>query len=118
MKISANDPLGRLKGMLGKLDEASDTGRVKGREKDGATTSQATRVDGNADGVSVSPQAQELRRLRESIDLSPDVRQELVDSVRAEIASGRYRIDGTKIADELLAEAREFNAASSTDRES
>lgn len=118
MKISANDPLGRLQGMLGKLDEASDTGKVKGRDKDSASTSQSARVDGNTDGVSVSPQAQELRRVRESIDLSPDIRKELVDSVRAEIASGRYRIDGTKIADELLAEAREFDAPGSVDRES
>lgn len=118
MKINTNDPLGRLRGMLGKLDEASDTGRVKGRDKESVATSQAPRAAGHSDGVSVSPQAQELRRLRESIDLTPDLRQELVDSVRAEIASGRYRIDGSKIADELLAEAREIDAAGNPDRES
>ncbi len=118
MKISANDPLGRLKQMLGKLDETADTGRVKGRENGTAPTSSQARVDGSVDGVSLSPRARELQRLREAIEESPEVRKELVDSVRAEIATGNYRVDGTKIADELLAEAQEFDAAGRTDRES
>lgn len=59
-----------------------------------------------SDPITISPRAREVQRVREKIETSPDVRQALVDEVKQEIASGRYRFDGTRIANALLDEGR------------
>lgn len=97
MKIQ-NDPAARLRDMLNRLEEPerSNSGRAARTGTTGAT--------GGSDEVRLSPQALEMQKLRDAVLGAPDVRQDVVDQVRDEIASGRYRIDGTRIADELLKE--------------
>jgi negative regulator of flagellin synthesis FlgM len=99
MKIDGSDPLGRLRGLLDRIqqqDQAAPT-RESGRSAEGAAGSAQ-------DSVTVSSRAQELAALREAVESSPEVRRELVEKLRDEISSGRYRVDGTRIASALLEE--------------
>ncbi len=99
MKVNGSDPLSRLREMLGKIEETERSSRAKSSERSGQSSDVTS-----TDSVEVSPRAVEMRRLREEIETSPEVRQELVDQLKDEISSGRYRIDGTKIADSMLSE--------------
>ncbi len=102
MKVTGSDPLSRLRDMMDKLDETDRASRTQsGDRKDGE---RAEATPGSGDTVQFSERAQEIRRLRDAIDTSPDLRQELVERLRGEIASGQYRIDGTKIAGGILSE--------------
>ncbi|RMG47391.1 MAG: flagellar biosynthesis anti-sigma factor FlgM [Acidobacteria bacterium] len=99
MKIPGSDPLHRLRDLLDRLEGGRTAGRA------GPGSSEGPAESGGADSVQLSERARELQRLRAALMETPDIRQELVDRLRDEIASGRYRIDGTRIADELLREA-------------
>ncbi|GAB4368066.1 MAG: hypothetical protein Kow0062_01000 [Acidobacteriota bacterium] len=68
----------------------------------GAAGEETTGPD--SDSVRLSERARELARLAEEIGRLPDVRRELVDRFREEIAEGRYVVDTRRIADELLGE--------------
>lgn len=96
MKIQTNDPMARLKQALDRLEDA-DRSRDAGRARDSLTSKPQ-------DAFQISRQAQEFERVRDAAMASPEVRQALVDQVRDEIASGRYRVDGTRIAEALLHE--------------
>lgn len=50
-------------------------------------------------------QSRDFARLREVVIAAPDIRTELVDRVRRELAAGLYKVDVGRIADELLREA-------------
>ncbi len=97
MKINNSDAVNRLKGMLDRIEDGERTSRADAHPG-------RTAGVGRADQVQVSARALEIQQLREAVIASPEVRQELVDKLREEIASGRYRIDGTRIADEILKE--------------
>lgn len=102
MKVNGSDPLSRLRDLLRRIDESDRTQA----EKADRSSRSGSPADGPAssDSIQLSVRAQEIQRLREAIEKSPDLRQELVDRVRDEIASGQYRIDGTRIAASLLEE--------------
>ena len=102
MRVQGSDPLLRLKSLLNRMDEGDKPERADDR----APASSAVR----ADEVRLSSRAHEIRALKDRIDASPEIRQEIVTQLREEISSGRYRIDGTRIADAMLAEQRELDA--------
>ncbi len=105
MKVHGSDPLARLKDLL---TRAKETGAHEaGRSGRGA----AAGGPGEADSVQISGTVQELQRLREAIADNPDVRERLVEELRDEIASGRYHVDGTRVADALLHEETLLAAA-------
>ena len=74
------------------------SGPDPGRAVEGATRSR------RSDSVSLSANAQSIRRVFEAINDGPDVRAELVDRLRAEIASGEYEVDADSIAQRLFAD--------------
>lgn len=99
MKVHGADPLSRLRDLVnrtGESEAADATGRAQGARPGGA--------DGS-DSVQLSPVAQELNHLRDLMSETPEVREQLVASLRDEIASGRYQFDGTRLAEELLRES-------------
>lgn len=102
MKINAQDPYSRLKSTLNQVEE-SDSSKPKERASVGSSTSPRA---GGVDDLALSARALELQQLRQAIDESPDVRRDLVESLRSEISTGRYRIDGTRIAQALLGESQ------------
>lgn len=57
------------------------------------------------DPVSLSPQARELQAARATVAAMPDIREEKVAAIRAQIEAGTYVVDGEKIAGKMIAEA-------------
>lgn len=104
MRIDGTDPFGRLKRLLTQLDEPEKAERGG---KSAETEKKSTAPAAPKDGMKISPEALELQRLRDEIFNRPDVRQEVVDQLKDEIRSGRYNIDGTRLADALLREERQ-----------
>lgn len=68
--------------------------------------SQSQEADSSQQGdrVSVSQNAVLLTEARRTAQASPDVRQEKVDALKAQVADGSYQVDSTKLASKLLAE--------------
>ena len=55
------------------------------------------------DSVQISDQAQNLKRLEDSISAAPAVDDDKVSALRAAIAEGSYKINAEKIAEKILA---------------
>ena len=97
MKIQNNsDPAARLRSVLDRLDSTERSSRTR--------QDSSTAVSGGQDQIQLSSRAREMQSVRDAIANSPDVRQSVVDKLRDEIGSGRYRIDGTRVADGMLQE--------------
>ncbi|MDQ7007265.1 MAG: flagellar biosynthesis anti-sigma factor FlgM [Acidobacteriota bacterium] len=107
MKVSGSDPLSRLRDLLRKIDESDRAQRSDDRSSQ--RSPDPSEVTPSGDSVDLSARARELRSLREAVESSPESRRDLVEQLRAEIASGRYRIDGTRIVEGLLAETDELD---------
>ena len=60
---------------------------------------------GTQDRVQISPQVRELRSSREAAAALPEIREDRVAVIRAQIEAGTYRVDAEKIADRMVAEA-------------
>lgn len=58
--------------------------------------------DPQGDALTLSAQAQEIQRLREVLDRTPDVRAERVKSLAEDVAAGAYRVDPAKVAAQML----------------
>lgn len=101
MKVSGSDPLSRLRDLLRKIEEPERSAKTE--EAGPTSTDRATDAAGG-DSFQLSGRAREIQNLRQTLEASPDVRQELVQRLREEIASGNYRIDGSRIVDGLLEE--------------
>lgn len=62
------------------------------------------RPTSGGDSVSLSPQARWLQAAREALADLPEIREERVAAIRAQIEAGAYEVDGEKIADKMIAE--------------
>jgi negative regulator of flagellin synthesis FlgM len=62
----------------------------------------------SGDTVQLSPQAQELNRIRVELAQLPEVDEARVEAVREQIANGSYRIDAEQIAAQILVNERDF----------
>lgn len=69
------------------------------------TDIQLSRSPAAGDPVSLSPQALELQAARATVAGMPDIREEKVAAIRAQIEAGTYVVDSEKIADKLIVEA-------------
>ena len=54
------------------------------------------------DRVQISTESQEFLRIRNLVDATPDIRQDLVDELRKQIAHGTYDVSSSDIADAIL----------------
>jgi len=57
------------------------------------------------DSVNLSPQARQLQAAREALAAMPEIREEKVAAIRAQIEAGTYKIDSEQIAGKMIAEA-------------
>jgi len=57
-----------------------------------------------SDEVTLSQTAQDFQKVRELLREIPDVRQEKVRQIKAELESGEHQVDSEKIAERMLAE--------------
>jgi len=54
--------------------------------------------------IELSTQASYLKKIREIVEQTPDIREEKVTLLREKIAAGNYTISGQEIADKMLEE--------------
>jgi flagellar biosynthesis anti-sigma factor FlgM len=52
--------------------------------------------------VTLSPQAQEINHVKAAVSQLPDVRADLVASLKAQVESGTYRVSSEDIADMIM----------------
>ena len=88
-----------VSGALG-VYQQSGTRRVAPNKEVARTT--------KSDGVELSPEAQLVLSLKDKVTQAPEVRQERIEELRKQIASGTYRPDMRDVADRML-KARVFN---------
>ncbi len=71
-------------------------------------TKKAYKQSGNAgikDSVSLSSFAKELSVAKKAVDTTPDVRQEKVQAIKAQIKEGTYNVEAEQVAEKILANA-------------
>jgi negative regulator of flagellin synthesis FlgM len=82
-----------------------DAAKVYGiQQRLGKSVEKAKESERAADSFEPSTQIRELRELKERLQNISEVRQELVDRLREEIAAGRYEPDPERIAAGILEE--------------
>lgn len=69
----------------------------------------------DAANVQISPRAKEMSLARKIAEETPDVREDKVQKLKAQIASGEYKLDPGKIADGVLHEAMRDEIAKDPD---
>jgi negative regulator of flagellin synthesis FlgM len=99
------------------LEQSQALAKAKHSKKAGAAGTVSARdmkteeVIGNHDSakVQLSERAQDMKKIREAVDKTPDVDEEKVARFRALIAKGEYQPDAGKVADKLV-EEHAYNA--------
>jgi negative regulator of flagellin synthesis FlgM len=76
-----------------------------------AETGVETFADREAVVLSVSPSAQEVQQVKRMINQLPDVREDRVQALKAQIEGGTYRVSGEDIADLIIRRVLADNSA-------
>jgi flagellar biosynthesis anti-sigma factor FlgM len=93
--------LAGVKGEAQNLGGPSQNGRVSGPE--GSTGTPRTAAPKPADGLTLSPKAEEFRRARTRLESIPDPsKPDRVAALKARVAAGTYAVDGRKVAEAML----------------
>jgi negative regulator of flagellin synthesis FlgM len=74
-------------------------------------TGQNANADSPAATVSFSPQAQEIAKYKAAVNAAPDVREDLVSSLKSRIENGEYNVSGDEIADMMVRRYAADNSA-------
>lgn len=93
MKIYGNKP--------SKNKSIYSTGRVG--KKTGASAAGGD-VTGALDRVTLSTRMREIEALWPIVRQLPDIREDLVETLREEIENGSYRVDARKVAEKIIGE--------------
>lgn len=97
MQISRNELNNVLRAYLSKPGEAQKAG------DHAAAANQKKGPGGPAgDDFTLSPQAQEIRRLVDMVAGLPDVRDDRVREVKQQLDKGAYQVDGAQVAQQVL----------------
>lgn len=72
------------------------------RSSESRSASQSRDVDNASVEVTLSAEAQLLQRARQAVEEAPDVREALVDQIRAEVEAGNYQVDVEHLVGQLL----------------
>lgn len=96
--IRPNEASGIYQRVVGSAADAAD------RTSDGTRRADGASVGGRRDEVTISNQGQTLRRLIDQVRAQPDLRADRVAELRAQVASGEYRVDGDALAELLIDE--------------
>ena len=92
MKIEGNRP--NLESVAAQRTDRVNTGRAKQSSGTGATQ--------ETDRVQVSESATLAASARRAADESPDIRQDLVEKMRAKLAAGEIGTDAERLADRMI----------------
>lgn len=92
-----------ISGKLPSILPAAYVNRMGALQKPGESPSTGSPAAG--DRVSLSPQVRELEAARAAVSAMPEVREEKVAAIRAQVEAGTYVVDGEKIAGKMIEEA-------------
>lgn len=73
------------------------------RKNEGASRKDAP-AKGGEDTLELSAQAREMREVKSALKEMPEIREDKVEQIKREIASGAYRVDAGKIAEGIIEE--------------
>ncbi len=59
-------------------------------------------VDSPADNVQLSERSQEIIRVQEAVEAAPEIRQDKVEAIKAQLADGSYEVNSEEVADQIL----------------
>ncbi len=96
MNIDGNMPLD-VKKNLGSVQDLK-------KNQDVEKSSETNKTESEKDKVSLSGKAKEISDLKGLIGQIPDIRRDLVDSVKKAIDTGTYNFDSLKVAHKILQE--------------
>jgi negative regulator of flagellin synthesis FlgM len=66
------------------------------------TSERVTRAEEKRDYVALSTQAKDFSSVRKALSKVPDIRQDKVNEIRAQIESGNYSVSASDIADKMI----------------
>lgn len=75
------------------------------------TSAAAGSAESQAAEVQISPSTQEVERIKQLIQQLPDVREERVQALKAQVENGTYHVSGEDIADLMLRRTLADNTA-------
>ena len=78
---------------------------AKEKNKTAEALSKSAKPGPNLDKVEFSQTAKDVKDAREQLDLIPDVREEKVKEIKTQIEEGTYKVDGKKIAFNMVRES-------------
>ena len=87
-----------------KTANAAKTGEVKKNSKTSESTAASSSSDSKAAKVELSPRVQDIKKIKEIANKTPDVDAEKVAKFKQMIAEGKYKIDAKAIADKMVDE--------------
>lgn len=92
----------------GKKGVSTDTG-IKKANKNGQSgkpgTAGSKPAGSGGDCVALSPRAMEMNRAKGLLENVPEIRGEMVQSLKADIESGDYSVDAGKVAEKMIEKA-------------
>jgi len=96
MKISGEKPVG-LEAYLQKVDSKGEAGSKGVKKVSGETTLE--------ENVQLSDKAKDIKKIKEILEATPDIRQEKIDQIKTALDNGTYNVEGKKIAEKIIKES-------------
>lgn len=96
MKIAGDGSSVDLNVYMNNLKDKQNMDSISGKSADRKT---------NADRVALSPKAKEIAESAKIIKAMPDIREEKVAAIKEDIKNGTYKIDGQKVAFNMIKES-------------
>lgn len=94
-----------IKNTLGQLDPYRARLEKTEKEQNAARASKDTKgASSQGDRVSLSPEAKLRTETYTAAMNAPEVRQQKVDAIKAQVDTGTYQVDSKKVAEKLLQE--------------
>lgn len=105
MKITHNKVGQNINLTDAKAGEASKAGAAKNNAKtDSTSAANQAQAGSQATKVELSPRVQEIKRIKELAEASPDVDMAKVEKFKKLIAEGKYKVDAKAVADRMVDE--------------
>ena len=90
------------KSLLLNLQAYKDTVKTQNKNAQSSDSQKVSLTSSKDDSVKLSPQARQMQTNGIILRSIPDVREEKVSAIKAQIDSGAYEIDTEKMADKIL----------------
>ena len=96
MKITDKNPY---------INFEASTRNIKEKEKLDASDKQTSKDSIKEDKVFLSPQAKKIQEAKKIMSSIPEIREEKIAQIKAQIENGTYHVEGKKIAAKMLKES-------------